>query len=202
LQYIFGWKPHDEPFRNLETVSPDSIHNSRNCSPKFGAVPYPVTTPASNYFQFVRHWQNPRVQLCLPHRGLRPGAFGSSIGPLIRHQSTIFFLTPANFVPSGEQTPLFPSPFFVFSVARSQPSLSLSPVPSLSPPRAPLLLFPSLSLALPPTQRWGGNIRRPTAMPRPYPAFSPRPAHGRWPSLPPLLPMAAVEEVGDGVFAK
>jgi hypothetical protein len=48
--YIYGWNPLVEPFPNLETVSPDSIHKSRNCSPKFGAV----STPASNYFQSVR----------------------------------------------------------------------------------------------------------------------------------------------------
>jgi hypothetical protein len=66
---IYGWKPLIEPFPNPKTVSPDSIHKSRNCSPKFEAV----LTPASNYCQSVCHWQNPRValrsyrrELCLP----------------------------------------------------------------------------------------------------------------------------------------
>jgi hypothetical protein len=133
---IYGWNPLVEPFPNLETISPDSTHNSRNCSPKFGVVP----TPANNYFRSVRRWRNPRVPLCSSHQELRPGVFDLSIRPLVHRQSTDFFSAPAKFVFSSEQTPLFISPFFVFSTARSQPSLSLPspyspPWPSPFPPR-------------------------------------------------------------------
>jgi hypothetical protein len=47
-RYIYGWNPLAEPFPNLEIVSRDSIHNSKNCSQKFGAVLTPATTLASN----------------------------------------------------------------------------------------------------------------------------------------------------------
>jgi hypothetical protein len=84
---IDGWNPLVEPFPNLKTVSPDSIHNSRNCSPKFGTVSTTATTPTSNYFESVQRWRNPRVPLCSSCLDLRPSAFHSSIRPSIHRQS-------------------------------------------------------------------------------------------------------------------
>jgi hypothetical protein len=65
------------PFQISKPFHPDSIHNSRNYSPKFRVVP----TPASNYFQSVHRWQNSRVPLCSSHREVRPSVFDSSIRP-------------------------------------------------------------------------------------------------------------------------
>jgi hypothetical protein len=96
--YIYSWNPLTEPFPNLETVSPVSIHNSRNWSPSFGAVP----TPSSNYFQSVRRWWNPRLPLCLSRRDLRPSAFNSSIRHPVRRQSTNFSPAPARVFFSDE----------------------------------------------------------------------------------------------------
>jgi hypothetical protein len=86
--YIYGRLLLAELVPNHETVSPNSIPSSRNCSPKFGSVP----TPASNYSQSVHHLRNPRVPLRSSRRGLHLGASGSSIGPLNHHQLTDFLL--------------------------------------------------------------------------------------------------------------
>jgi hypothetical protein len=105
-----------EPFPKFETPFLDSIRNTRNCSPKFGTVLTPTTTPTSNYFRSVRHLWNPRVPLRSSHRELRPRAFDSSIQPPVHRQSTDFFSAPANFVFSGESPPLLElcSSFFFF----------------------------------------------------------------------------------------
>jgi hypothetical protein len=67
--------------------SPNSIPSSRYCSPKFGAILTPATTPASNYSQSVHRLRNPRVPLRSSRRGLCRDAFGSSIGPPSLRQS-------------------------------------------------------------------------------------------------------------------
>jgi hypothetical protein len=143
---IHIWLEHlVEPFPNPGTVSSVSIHNSRNCSSKFGAVPTPETTPASNYFQSVRRCRNPRVSLHLSRRELRLVAFDSSIRPSVRHQSMIFFSAPANSVFSCEPPSIVVhkvSPFFVPIRATPFSPLSLSlhgggaPSPSFPAPRA------------------------------------------------------------------
>jgi hypothetical protein len=61
----------------FKTPPSDSIWNSWNRSPKFGGV----STPASNYFWFVRRRRNPRVPLRSSRRELRPGASNLSIRP-------------------------------------------------------------------------------------------------------------------------
>jgi hypothetical protein len=71
-------------------ISPNSIPSSRNCSPKFRAVPTPVTTPTSNYSQSIHRLWNLRVPLHSSRWGLRRGASGSSIGPPNLHQSKDF----------------------------------------------------------------------------------------------------------------
>jgi hypothetical protein len=200
-----------EPFPNLETVSPDSIHNSRNCLPKFGAVPTPSTTPVSNYFQSMRRWQNPRVPLHSSRRELRPDAFDSSIRLLIRRQSTIFFLTPANFVFSRELAPLFSEPFLHFSpcVAAQFPSLfrtlspHVPPPPHCAPPTAEATAMtrpPSpLASAVAAVLAWPTGAHT-TPAPRPGLRPSPLPPARATPSS--SLPMATIgEKVGeDGVF--
>jgi hypothetical protein len=128
--------PLVESFPNPETVSPILIHNSWNCSSKFGAVPTLATTPASNYFQSVHCWKNPRVPLHSSRWELCLGAFYSSIQPSICCQSTIFFSAPVNSVFSSEPPPLL-SKFFLHFPLYAQP-LSLSPLslflPGVSPP--------------------------------------------------------------------
>jgi hypothetical protein len=82
-------------------VSPDSIPSFRNCSPKFGAVPTPATTPVSNYSQYVHRRRNLRIPLRSFGRGLRRGVFVLSIGPPNLCQSKDFFSAPVKvFFPS------------------------------------------------------------------------------------------------------
>jgi hypothetical protein len=103
----------------------------------------------------------------------------------VRRKSTIFFSSPANFVPSGEQTSLFTSPFFVFSTVRSHLSLYLSlSISPLSLPSCPSPTCPLPAVAAP-TERGTAH-----PLPRPTAAVSTRPR----PCGPvPLLPaMAAV----------
>jgi hypothetical protein len=127
--YIYGWNPLVEPFPNLETISPDSIHNSRNCSPKFRVVPTLATTPTSNYFQYVHCRQNLRVLLSSSHRELRPGAFDLSIQPMVRCQSTFFFSAPTR------SSPVSPPSIVAHEVLCFFDSRSCSNLPS--PPSSP-----------------------------------------------------------------
>jgi hypothetical protein len=90
-----------------------------------------VTTPASNYFQFMHHQRNPRVLLCSPRRELRFGAFDSSIGPTVRPQST-FFSTPVRV-----SSPVSPSSIVAHGVFRFC-FPQHNPLSSLLPPAAPL----------------------------------------------------------------
>jgi hypothetical protein len=120
------------------------IPSSRYCSPQFGAVPTPATTLPSNYSQFVHYLRNPRVPLRSSRRGLRRGAFGSSIGPPNLRQSTDFFSAPARVFFPGEKPPLLHLGFLRFHVRAvpHSPSPHLSrwqrPSPTFSPPTASL----------------------------------------------------------------
>jgi hypothetical protein len=117
-----------------------SIPSSWNCLPKFGAVPTPVTTPASNYFQSVHRRRNPRVSLHSSCRGLRLSASDSSIGPLNHHQSMDFSSTPARVFFPGEFLHRYPWWILVFfSISTPQQPLSLSLTPAVSAPFPPLL---------------------------------------------------------------
>jgi hypothetical protein len=89
--YIYGRLLLAEHILNHETVFSDSFPISRNCLPKFGAVP----TLVSNYFQSMSRRRNPRVPLRLSRRGLCLGAFGSSIESSNLRQSTNSSSAPA-----------------------------------------------------------------------------------------------------------
>jgi hypothetical protein len=90
LQYIYGWNPLTEPIPNIRSISRVKIRSAVSSSPKFGAIPTMATTPASNYFQSVRHWRNPRILLCSYRQGLCHGAFNSLVRPINLRQSTNF----------------------------------------------------------------------------------------------------------------
>jgi hypothetical protein len=83
-----------DPFRKSRSIAPSVPRRSSGCS-----------NSASNYFQSVHRRRNPRIPLCSSRRVLRLGAFGSSIGPPIHRQSTIF---------SGEFSPLLPMKVLCF----------------------------------------------------------------------------------------
>jgi hypothetical protein len=166
-----------------ETVSPDSIPSSQNCSPKFGGVPTPTTTPTSNYSQSVHRLRNPRVPLRSSHRGLRRSASGSSIGPLNLRQSMISSTAPARVFFPGEFLychPWWILLFFSFSTPQQPISLSLTPGTSARP-------LPLLPCAAPPLRgrrpwqrpalaRPSGHGVRPPAWPG-QAAPSPQPLH-------------------------
>jgi hypothetical protein len=122
---IYGRNPLVDPFPNLKIVSLVSIRNSQNCSPKFEMVP----TPASNYFQTVHSWWNPRVSRRSSHWEFRLGAFDSSIRPLVRRQSMDFSLTSTRVIFSGKLSHCCPMKVFHFPYVRS---------PISSPPERPL----------------------------------------------------------------
>lgn len=76
----------------------------------------------SNYFQFMRRWRNSMVLLLRSsHQELYRGAFYSLVGPLIHHQSMVFFSAPINFVFSCEHLHYSSSLFFVFAVQSRSP---------------------------------------------------------------------------------
>jgi hypothetical protein len=146
-----------------------------------------VPTPASNYFRSVHRRWNSRVPLLLSHRGLRPGAFDSSIRSTVHPQSSILCSATARVVFSGEAPPLLYLGFFSCSsfsrLCRASLSLLFSP-PTIAPPPP----CPPSAAPLPP----GGG--------RPRPAGS---ASAPPPSL--LLPLPWLrgrrrEEVEDGSF--
>jgi hypothetical protein len=199
LAIYIGGTLSPNPFQILKPFPPDSIHNSLNCSPKFGAVPTPVTTLVSNYFKSMRRCRNQRVPLRSYHRELHPGAFNSSIRPLVRCQSTVFLSASVNLDFSGEQTPLFHSPFFVSSTARSHISIS-PPLPHFS--CAPFLSPPAAETHSPAVV--GSGRGRPAGAP--LTRSSSQSTHLQPPGASgPLtfLPMATVgEEAGHGDFAK
>jgi hypothetical protein len=125
-----------EPVPKHETVSPNSIHSSRKCSPKFGAVPTPATTPTSNYSQSVHRLQNPRVALRSSRRGLCLDMSCSSIRPPNLRQSTISSSAPAKLYFPVRNLHCCTYGFFVSPFSRRcKASLSL---PSLPPAAAPL----------------------------------------------------------------
>ena len=164
---IYGWNTIAESFPNLETVSQDWIHNSRNSSPKFRAVPTSTTTPASNYVQFVRRWWNPRVLLLLSHWELRPDAFDSSIH--LQFAINRWFSSQLRRTPSSPISYLHCSSCFFFVVRRVKQTNPIHVAPRPLPsPRSPSLspsLFPSLPSPPLPTARW----RQPASRPRPLP---------------------------------
>jgi hypothetical protein len=110
-----------------KTVFPNSIPSSRYCSPKFGAVPTPATTPTSNYSQFVHRLRNPRVPLRSSRRGLRRDAFGSSIGPSAPAIDG-FLLGSGECIFSCEKPPLLHLGFLRFPVRAGPHSSSLAMV--------------------------------------------------------------------------
>jgi hypothetical protein len=122
------------PFQISKLFPPVSIHNSRNCSTKFEAVPTLMTTLTSNYFQSVRRWQNPRVQLRSSRQELRPGAFDSSIRPPIHRQSTDFSSALTRFFFPDELFHCCSWMFHCFLLHVCNPPLSLSSSPRRPPP--------------------------------------------------------------------
>jgi hypothetical protein len=146
------------------------IPSSRYCSPKFGAVPTPATTPASNYSQSMHRLRNLRVPLRLSRRLLHWGAFGSSMGPPNLRQSTDFSSAPARVFFLGEKPPLLYLGFLRvlrFPVRAGSPSLS----PHLLRRRRPFpLCFPSPAWSLTSPRRWRLSSGAPSACPaRPLP---------------------------------
>jgi hypothetical protein len=110
-----------------------------------------VITPASNYSQSVHRLPNPRVPLRSSCRGLRQGAFGSSIGPSNLRKSTDFSSAPARVFFPDEKPPLLCLGFlrfFVFPSVQGLPHSLLTfpgggaPPPSVSPPVEPLFPLP------------------------------------------------------------
>jgi hypothetical protein len=154
-QYIYGWNPLVETFPNLVIVSTVSIHNSRNCSPKFVAV----TTPVSIYFQFVCRLQNSRVPMRSPRRELYPGAFDlSSIDGFPSALARVLF--------SGERSHCCPWRFLhftlyerpLFSPSARPPRRRLHPHPApplLAPGPAPLAVVAGSPLLSPLAMVWG-----------------------------------------------
>jgi hypothetical protein len=149
-----------------ETVFPDSIPSSRNCSTKFGVAPTSTTNPTSNYSQSVHRLRNPRVPLHSSRRGLRRSVSDSSIGPPNLCQSTIsssalakvFF--PREFLHCHPWSILV---FFSVSTPRQPLSLSLTPGAFAPTPPSPPLRSPS--------------PQRPVAMAAPSPNSAERPWH-------------------------
>ena len=202
------------PFQNTKRFPPNPIPSSRYCSPKFGAVPTPATTPASNYSQSVHRLRNPRVPLRSSRRGLRRSAFGSSIGSPNLRQSTDFSSAPARVFFPGEKPPLLHLGFLRFFVFPSVQSLSHSPLtfpgggappPSVSPPRRRPFLpprrrrrWPAVAPAshapaparTPPRRLWPRPAR--PVRPRPPPA-GPTPTS---PAQPPPLPLSSLPWMG------
>jgi hypothetical protein len=172
--YIYARLLLVEHVSEHETIFSYSIPSSRNCSPKFGVVP----TSASNYSQSVHHLWNLWAPLYLSRRGLRLGAFGSSIGPPNLRQSTIFSSAPAKVT----------FPVILFNCF--QPSSSFSfpmEVPSLDS-RSPSPLGPAAPCPCP----CGGWHARPRLGRHACPVAVPRAA---WPSSPPLrapLPLSSM----------
>jgi hypothetical protein len=166
--YIYMLEPSHRVLSKFQNRFLDSIHNSRNCLPKFRAVP----TSASNCFHSMRRWRNLRVPLRSSHRGIRPGAFDSSIGPPIRCKSTDFATAPASVFFSDEQTPLFLHPVFrFFSPWNPSPPLShlLSPSHVRRSPLPSLLAPPAAGRAHLPTTPCGPVPRRDRAPHPPCP---------------------------------
>jgi hypothetical protein len=151
---------------------------------KFGAVPTPATTPASNYSQSVYRLRNPRVPLRSSRRGLRRSAFGLSIGSPNLRQSTDLASAPARVFFPGEKPPLLHLGFLRLFVFPSVQSISRSPLtfpggggpsPSVSPPRRRLFSPPRRR------RRWPTAA---LALPRPTPARTPPGSGGRAPRAP------------------
>jgi hypothetical protein len=156
-----------------ETFCSNPIPSSRYCSPKFGTVPTPATTPASNYSQSVHCLPNPRIPLRSSRRGLRRSAFGSSIGSPNLRQSTDFSSAPARVFFPGEKPPLLCLGFLRFFVFPSMQDLPHSllifpdggaPPLSVSPPMAPLFPSPAAAVA-----DGGSRAPRPRSQARPPP---------------------------------
>jgi hypothetical protein len=182
--------PEHETFLQIQLPALGIAHRSSE------AVLTPATTPASNYSQSMHRLRNLRIPLQSSSRGLRLGAFGSSIGPLNLHQSTVSFSAPGRVFFPGEKPPLLYLEFLLFFVFLSVhglplPSLTFlgggGPPPGLPPPGA---LSPSPTAAA----VADGSDRAPRGPPRrrrPCPAcpMQPRPASQARPPLRNLLPL-------------
>jgi hypothetical protein len=138
--------PEHETFLQIQLPALGIAHRSSE------AVLTPATTPASNYSQSMHRLRNLRIPLQSSSRGLRLGAFGSSIGPLNLHQSTVSFSAPGRVFFPGEKPPLLYLEFLLFFVFLSVHGL---PLPSLTflgggvPPPA----FPPAAPFPPPRRR-------------------------------------------------
>jgi hypothetical protein len=163
--YIYGRLLLAEHVPNHKTVFADSFPISLNCSPKFEAVPPPVTTTMSKYFKFVRRRWDSRIPRCSSRRGLRLSVSRSSTGPLNLCQLTNFSSASMMVFFPSVQPPLL-STCSSFSSPSRSPSLPLAPLP-LHLPR-PAVPCP------PPTANIGGHggprTRPPLRPPRSMPA--------------------------------
>jgi hypothetical protein len=184
-----------EPVPEYETFPPNPIPSSRYCSPKFGAVPTPATTPASNYSQSVHRLRNPRVPLRSSRRRLRRSAFGSSIGSPNLRQSTDFFSAPARVFFPGEKPPLLCLGFLRFFVFPSVQSISHSSLtfPGGGAPPPPFSLPGGAPFPLPGGGGGGRRRRSCSRAPRPRAPLPggcgrarPRPTRSRPPLRSPL----------------
>jgi hypothetical protein len=165
--YIYVWLLLAKHVSNHKTVFPDSFPISRNCSPKFGAVP----TPTSNYIHFVRRRRNPMVPLLSSRWGLCLSASDSSIGTPNLHQSTDFSSVSVRVFFPGEQ-PLLLSLCSSFSSPPLSPSFSPLPL-SLPWRRRPLCL---------PCPATGGHGGPPPAACARAPDGGPSPSPWRFPA--------------------
>jgi hypothetical protein len=148
----------------FKTPPSDSIWNSRNRSPKFGGV----STPASNYFWFVRRRRNPRVPLCSSRRELRPGASNLSIQPPDLRESVKLSSALARWSSPVSPSTIVVHEAFCFFVSHSRrASLSL---PSSPKWRCPLPLhFPTPAWPFPPAVATNGGWARPAPCAAPAP---------------------------------
>jgi hypothetical protein len=136
-----------EPVPEHETFSPNPIPSSQYFSPKFGAVPTPAITPASNYSQSVHRLPNPRVPLRSSRRGLRRSAFGSSIGPPNLRQSMDLASAPASVFFPSEPPPWISTLVFHFFSPPCAAPLSLPTSPRRRDPH-PYACAPACGTAL------------------------------------------------------
>jgi hypothetical protein len=150
-------------FHSTKRFTQIQFPSSRNCSPKFGAVPTTATTPASNYSKSVHRPRNPRVLLRSPRRGLHCSASDLSIGPSNLCQSIISTSALAKVFFPGEKPPLLYLGFLCFPV-RAGPS---SPSPHL-------LRWQHPPSARPPPRRRSAQSVRSAHAPRPPPTRAPR----------------------------
>jgi hypothetical protein len=167
---------------------------SRNCFPIFDpqfsellTEVRTVLTLASNCFQSVCRWQNPRVPLRSSRWGLRPGAFDSLINfRFVVNQRFSFRLQRTSSPPVSKHHCLPHRSSFSLPWGRISLSIYLSLYLLFPSPRAPHLRVPS------PQWRRRTSAAPPTPLPRPTAAVSTRTRPRPCGPVPLLPAMAAV----------